>query len=153
MIGCKKRDTENILYEIVSLIILFEVNRCINTSMKKTFTIMIPIHRGNLDLANECLKHLLDNSDIRIVCIDDFGRDDEYIQSDRISFIHNTFKERQPLVKLWNQCIKACPTDNVIIASWRQRPTRAHFTLIEKKLRERYGMVTFDGLHFFSFNK
>ncbi len=114
---------------------------------------MIPLHRGNLDLSNTCLKHLLDNSDLNIVVIDDFGNDEEYVQNSRISFIHNAFKDRRSLAQLWNQCIKACPTDNVIIASWRQRPTSYHFKLIKEKLQDEYGMVTFDGLHFFGFNK
>lgn len=114
---------------------------------------MIPVHRGNIPLANECLNSLLNNSDLNIICIDDFGNDKDYVQNERIKFIHNSFTERQPLVKIWNQCIKECPTDNVIIASWRQRPTPEHFRLIEEKLTEGYGMVTFDELHFFGFNK
>ena len=114
---------------------------------------MLPVHRSNLPLANECLKSLLQNSDLNIICIDDFGNDSDYIQDERITFIHNTIEGRQPLVKIWNQCIKECPTDNVIIASWRQRPTPEHFKTIEEKLNNGYGLVTFDGLHFFGLNK
>lgn len=114
---------------------------------------MIPLHRDNLEFGNECLTHLLNASNLPIIVIDDFGNNDDYIHSERISFIHNTFKERRSLAQLWNQCIKECPTDNVIIASWRQRPTPNHFRIIKEKLNDRYGMVTFDGLHFFSFNK
>lgn len=114
---------------------------------------MLPVHRGNIPLANEALKCLLESSNYNIICIDDFGNDSDYINNERITFIHNTFSERQPLVKIWNQCIKECPTDNVIIASWRQRPTPEHFNIIETFLNDRYGMVTFDGLHFFAFNK
>lgn len=121
--------------------------------MLDDFTIMLPVHRGNIPFANECLTHLLNNSNLNIVCVDDFGNDDDYIKSNRISFLHNTFPDRQPLVKIWNQCIKICPTDNIIIASWRQRPTPTHFNLIFDKINEGYGMVAFDGLHFFSFNK
>jgi len=121
--------------------------------MKDKITIMLPVHRGNIPLANEALKCLLNSSNYNIICIDDFGNDSDYINDERITFIHNTFSERQPLVKIWNQCIKECPTDNVIIASWRQRPTPEHFSIIEKMLNDRYAMVTFDGLHFFGFNK
>lgn len=115
---------------------------------------MLPVHRSNIPLANEALKCLLNNSDLNIICIDDFGHDSDYVNDDRIKFIHNTnTTERQPLVKIWNQCIKECPTDNVIITSWRQRPTNEHFNIINEKLNDRFGMVTFDGLHFFGFNK
>lgn len=114
---------------------------------------MLPVHRSNLLLANTCLRHLLENSNYNIIVIDDFGKDEEYIQDSRISFIHNSFKYRQPLVKIWNQCIKECPTENIIIASWRQRPNKKHFDLIEQKLMEGFGLVAFDGLHFFAFNK
>jgi len=121
--------------------------------MKDKITIMLPVHRSNIPLANEALKCLLESSNYNIICIDDFGVDSDYINDERITFIHNTFTERQPLVKIWNQCIKECPTDNVIIASWRQRPTPEHFNTIEKMLNDNYAMVTFDGLHFFGFNK
>lgn len=121
--------------------------------MKNDTTIMLPVHRSNIPFANECIKHLLDNSDLGIVCIDDFGKDEDYIKNDRLSFIHNTFTDRQSLVKIWNQCIKECPTDNVIIASWRQRPTIDTFDVIRNRLNDGYGLVTFDGLHFFGINK
>lgn len=121
--------------------------------MKEDITIMLPVHLSNIPLANECLNHLLNNSDLNIIVIDDFGKDEFYIQNDRIKFIHNTFTERQPLVKIWNQCIKECPTDNVIMAAWRQRPSREIFETINQKLKEGYGSVIFDGLHFFAFNK
>jgi len=100
------------------------------------FTIMLPVHKSNLPLANSCIKHLLDNCNHRIIIIDDFGKDGEYISDSRLSFIHNQFPDRQPLVKIWNQCLKQCPTDNVIIASWRQRPAEYHFSLIRDKLKE-----------------
>lgn len=116
-------------------------------------TIMLPVHRSNIPFANECIKHLLTVCDYNIIVIDDFGKDDEYISDNRISFIHNSFQERQPLVKIWNQCIRECPTNNLIIASWRPRPEPKHFLEITYQLRERYGMVAFDGLHFFAFNK
>lgn len=121
--------------------------------MKENFTIMLPVNRNNLKLANNCINHLLENSDINIIVIDDNGHDHDYIINERVSFIHNQTTERQPLVKIWNQCIKECPTENVIIASWRQRPNKIHFEKIKEKLNEGYGMVTFDELHFFSFNK
>lgn len=117
------------------------------------FTIMLPVHRSNLALANDCIQNLLDTSDLPIICIDDFGNDNEYIKNNRLSFIHNTYSERQPLVKIWNQCIKECPTNNVIIASWRQRPSVDTFKTIYDKTNEGYGLITFDGLHFFCINK
>ena len=44
------------------------------------FTIMLPVHRSNLALANDCIQNLLDTSDLPIICIDDFGNDNEYIK-------------------------------------------------------------------------
>ncbi len=114
---------------------------------------MLPVHRGNLIFANKCINHLLLNCDLNIIVIDDNGFDEDYIQNERISFIHNNTTKRQPLVKIWNQCIKECPTEYVIIASWRQRPTKEHFDIIEEKLNDNYGLVSFDGLHFFGFDK
>jgi hypothetical protein len=121
--------------------------------MKDEFTIMLPVSRTNLGLANRCISHLLNNCDLNIIVIDEHGNDDDYIKSDRVSFIHNSFTSRPPLVKIWNQCIKECPTEYVILASWRQRPTPDHFKIIDEKLKEGYGCVFFDDLHFFSFSK
>lgn len=121
--------------------------------MKDKYTIMLPVHRSNIELANRCLTNLLKTSDLNIILIDDFGIDNDYINNPRIKFIHNSFEHRQPLVKIWNQCIKECPTEYVIIASWRQRPTKEHFITIEEKLLSGYGLVAFDGLHFFAFSK
>jgi hypothetical protein len=121
--------------------------------MKEKFTIMLPVNRNNLKLANNCINHLLKNCDLNIIVIDDNGFDEDYVIDSRITYLHNNTTERQPLVKIWNQCIKECPTENVIIASWRQRPNNEHFEIIDQKLKEGYGMVTFDELHFFSFSK
>lgn len=122
--------------------------------MKDNFTIMLPINRSNLPLANQCIQHLLDNSELNIVVIDENGNDTDYVKSDRISFIHEQLSEgRRPLVKIWNQCIKSCPTEYVIVASWRQRPTPDHFKTIDEKLNEGYGFVCFDSLHFYSLSK
>ena len=114
---------------------------------------MLPVHRSNIPLAKECLIHLLNNSEYPIICIDELGRDEDYIIDSRINYIHNNITQRRSLVQIWNQCVKDCPTDNVIIASWRQRPTRETFKIIEEKLNDGYGLVTFDGLHFFGLNK
>lgn len=114
---------------------------------------MLPVHRSNLKLANSCIKHILENCDFNIIVIDDFGNDSDYIQNDRVSFVHNTFTERQPLAAIWNQCIELCPTDNVIIYSWRQRLSKAQFDSIPIKLEEGFAAATFDGLHVFGFNK
>lgn len=121
--------------------------------MKDKYTIMLPVHRGNLSLSNKCIQHLLDNCDLNIIVIDDNGSDEDYINNPRVSFIHNKTTERLPLVKIWNQCIKECPTEYVIIASWRQRPSVDHFKIINDKLSSGFGLVSFDGLHFFSFSK
>ena len=119
----------------------------------KDITVMLPVHRSNLILANNCIKHILDNSDYKIVVIDDFGSDYEYFYSRRISFIHNQIPYRQPLSVIWNQCIKECPTDNVIIYSWRQRLNQEQFQIIPEKLAEGYAAVSFDGIHVFGFHK
>lgn len=120
--------------------------------MKGKFTIMLPVHKRFPSMTIECLKCLLEESNLNIVCLVDSDDTNKYFEDERISFIYNKIK-KPPLVKLWNQCIKECPTDNVIIASWRQRPTKKHFEIIERKLKEGYGIVTFDGLHFFGLNK
>ena len=114
---------------------------------------MLPVHRGNLTLANNCIRHILDHCEFNIVVIDDFGSDSDYIQNERISFVHNTFENRQPLAAIWNQCIEMCPTDNVIIYSWRQRLTKEQFNSIPDCLSKGFAAVTFDGLHVFGFNK
>lgn len=119
----------------------------------KDFTVMLPVHRGNLTLANNCIKHILENSDYNIVVIDDFGSDSEYISDERIKFIHNQDPSRQPLAAIWNQCIEECPTDYVIIYSWRQRLSREQFESIPQRLGEGYAAVTFEGLHVFGFHK
>lgn len=84
--------------------------------------------------------------------MDEHGRDEDYYSDSRVSYIHND-GGRPPLVKIWNRCIEACPTDHVIITSWRQRPTPEHFQIIEEKLANGYGMVAFDGMHMFAFHK
>jgi hypothetical protein len=119
----------------------------------ENFTIMLPVNNKNLAFANSAISHLLKTTDIKIIVVDDNGVDDDYIQHPNLSYIHVQSDSRRPLVKIWNQCIKDCPTENVIIASWRQRPTKSHFVTIEEKLSEGYGLVTFDELHFFAFNK
>jgi len=117
------------------------------------FTIMLPVHRGNIPLANSCITHLLNNCDLNIIVVDDNGFDDDYVKNDRVSFIHKKTNQREPLVKIWNDCIKDCPTEYVIIASWRQRPSKEHFEIISEKLNDGHGLVSFDGLHFFGFSK
>ena len=119
----------------------------------ENFTIMLPVNNKNLPFANKAIKHLLDNTDIKIIVVDDNGSDNDYIQHSNLSFIHVQSEKRRPLVKIWNQCIKDCPTENVIIASWRQRPSKHHFDVIKEKLNDGYGLVAFDELHFFAFNK
>lgn len=116
------------------------------------FTIMLPVSRQNLVLANNCIRHLLQNSPYNIIVLDEYGNDAEYIQDSRVKYIHFT-GERPSLVKLWNRCIENCPTDYVIITSWRQRPNLWHFQTIEEKLDQGFGMVAFDGMHMFAFHK
>ena len=50
---------------------------------------MLPVHRGNLPLANKCLSHLLENCDYDIIVVDENGNDQEYIQNERIKFTLN----------------------------------------------------------------
>jgi len=119
----------------------------------ENYTIMLPVNSNNLPFANQAITHLVNNCDLKIIVVDDNGKDEDYIQHENVSFIHVESTERRPLVKIWNHCIKNCPTDYVIIASWRQRPTIEHFNTIKEKLDEGYGLVTFDGLHFFGFHK
>jgi hypothetical protein len=115
---------------------------------------MLPVAR-NLELSNRCISHLLQVTDIPIIVIDDFGKDTDYIDhgNPQLKFIHNEFKEKQGLVRMWNQCIRECPTENVIIASWRPRPTPEHFIKIHDKLKDGFAFVALDALHFFAFNK
>lgn len=121
--------------------------------MKDKFTIMLPVSRTNLPLANACITHLINTTNINIIVVDDNGNDSEYISHPNVSFIHTQTSERRALVKIWNQCIRECPTEYVILASWRQRPTPEHFKVIEEKLNEGFGVVCFDSLHFFAFSK
>jgi hypothetical protein len=116
------------------------------------FTIVLPVAK-NLELSNQCIKHMLENSNLNILVIDDYGKDEDYIKDSRLSFIHNTFTERQSLVKIWNQCTVKCPTEYIILSSWRERPEPKHFKLIEEKLSEGYAMVALQSLHFFAFSK
>lgn len=120
---------------------------------KNDYTIMLPVHRSNIQLSKNCINNLLQNSDLDIIVIDDNGKDEDYVINERVKYIHNNTEERQPLVKIWNQCIKECPTEYVIIASWRQRPTKEHFSLIFEKINEGFGLVAFDGIHFFCVGK
>jgi hypothetical protein len=119
----------------------------------ENYTIMLPVNSNNLPFANKAIKHLIENTEIKIIVVDDNGQDDFYIQHPNVSFIHVISEKRRPLVQIWNQCIKDCPTENVIIASWRQRPNKSHFDTINEKLNDGYGLVAFDELHFFAFNK
>ena len=120
--------------------------------MNNTYTIMLPV-ANNLPLANECINHLLSVTDIPIIVIDDGGVDENYPKSDQLKFIHNTITERPGLAKIWNQCIRECPTEYVIIASWRPRPDACIFDKIKQKLDEGFGLVAMETLHFFAFSK
>jgi hypothetical protein len=114
---------------------------------------MLPVSRHNLPLANECIQHLLDNCDLNIIVIDENGNDAEYINHDRIKFIHNQTNVRPGLCKLWNQCIKECPTEYPILVAWRCRPSRADFELMKEKIEQGFACVLFPDLHFFTFSK
>jgi hypothetical protein len=119
----------------------------------ENFTVMLPVDCRNLSFANKAISHLIDNCDLKIIVVDDNGKDEDYIKHPNVSHIHVNSTGRRPLVKIWNECIKACPTDYVIIASWRQRPEKSHFETMKQKLDEGYGLATFDELHFFGFHK
>ena len=56
--------------------------------MKENFTIMLPVNRNNLKLANNCINHLLENSDINIIVIDDNGHD-HHVVHDKFHGYHN----------------------------------------------------------------
>ena len=120
--------------------------------MSTNYTIMLPV-ANNLELANDCIKHLLRVSPFNIIVVDDFGKDENYVQNARLQFIHLKPESRYGLSKLWNICIKACPTQRIIMASWRPRPTPEHFEKIHKYLDDNYGMVALETLHFFARDK
>lgn len=116
------------------------------------YTIMLPV-ANNLPLANECIEHLLKVCDFRIIVVDDFGNDSDYIQNPRLSFIHINPPHRYGLGKIWNICIKECPSERIILASWRPRPEPRHFEIIDKYLNDGFGMVALETLHFFALPK
>lgn len=121
--------------------------------MKSQYTIMLPVNRKNLPLANECLAHMLSVCDLNIVVLDENGVDSDYIESERISFIHNQTDTRPSLVAIWNQCIKECPTEYPIIVAWRCRPQPVHFETMKRKIDEGFAFVCMQDLHFFTFSK
>ena len=116
------------------------------------YTIMLPVAK-NLDLANECIAHLLKVSPYKICVVDDFGIDTDYVQHDKLNFIHLQPEKRYGLGKIWNICIKLCPTERIIMASWRPRPEPHHFEIIDTYLNSGFGMVALETLHFFALPK
>lgn len=120
--------------------------------MKGQYTIMLPV-ANNLPLANDCINHLLSICDLPIIVVDDHGKDSDYPDNPRLSFIHLQPTSRLGLSKIWNRCIKECPTRRVIIASWRPRPTAQDILNIHALLEMGYGLVALQTLHFFAFDK
>jgi hypothetical protein len=104
------------------------------------------------DLTLECINHLARQSKFDIIVIYDNGDHSEVkIDDPKIKFIKN--KTAKGLSSLWNMCIRECPTEYVIIASWRPRPLKYHFELMDTKLSEGYAVVALCTMHFFAFSK
>lgn len=115
------------------------------------FTIVLPVLDLDHPIATEGINHLLNNSYHNLIVL--YERGNQTLTSNRLTYFHWDVNTRPALVQIWNKCIEICPTDNIIITSWRQRPTLDHFKIIDEKLSEGFGMVAFDGMHMFAFNK
>lgn len=115
------------------------------------YTVIIPT-RNNLDYANKSIKCVLNNSDCRIILLDDHsGSILEYYRNERVNLVFNT--QKQSLSQLWNQGILLSRTDNIIIMSHRSRPEGTSFTKLNELLQKKYSFVGLKGFHFFGFNK
>jgi len=114
-------------------------------------SVIIPT-RNNLDYANRAVNCVLNNSNCRVILIDDHsGPILNYFRNERVNIIFNTYK--QSLAQLWNQGILASRTDNVIIMSHRSRPEKQAFYKFFELLNRKYSFVGIKGFHFFGFNK
>ena len=54
----------------------------------ENYTIMLPVNSNNLPFANQAITHLVNNCDLKIIVVDDNGKDEDYIQHENVSFIH-----------------------------------------------------------------
>jgi len=115
-------------------------------------TIVLPVLKVD-DFAVDCIEHLLSVCDLDVLVICEEEPATPLNKNKRLTFFLNEVEEKQSLVKLWNTCIKKCPSEYVIIPSWRCRPTEDDFALIEEKINEGYGMVDLAALHFFCIGK
>lgn len=117
------------------------------------FTLMLPVSRQNISLANECISHLLDCCDLPIVVIDENGQDSDYISNIRIKYVHTLSSRRPSLTRIWNRCITECPTEYPITVAWRCRPTYDDLKLMDDKISQGFGLVALQDLHFFCYGK
>ena len=119
---------------------------------KLQFTIGLPC-RNRVKFCNEALKLMLKNSNYPIIVIDDNSDmpDAKYLKDKRITIIYNT--KKTGIAHLWNMLIKASQTENVIICSDKIRMTKKDFELIDKKLKQGYGVVTTNLFHILAFSK
>jgi len=116
------------------------------------FTIAFPC-RNRINLANQAIQCMLDNSSYPIIVIDDCSDnpDDDYVSNFRVNVIYNRTKKN--LVRLFNQCIRESGTEYVILACDKIRPQRKDFDLIEDKLKQGFACVFLCLLHFFGFSR
>lgn len=113
-------------------------------------TILLPI-ANNLNLSNDCISHLIEHSPCKIIVLYDYHEESDYIQHEKVSYVRND--DAKGLVRIWNKCIKICPTEYVVLIGWRSRPTIKDFNKMFEKLNEGFGMVALKSLHFFAFSK
>ena len=113
-------------------------------------TILLPI-ANNLNLSNECIQHLIDHSPCKVIVFFDYHNESDYIKHEKITYVRNA--GAKGLVNIWNECIKICPTEYVVLQGWRSRPTIDDFQRMFLKLNEGFGMVALKALHFFAFSK
>lgn len=113
-------------------------------------TILLPI-ANNLELANDCINHLINNSPCLITVLYDYHNESDYIQHPKVTYVKN--QDAKGLVRIWNKCIDICPTEYVVLIGWRSRPSKKDFDKMFSKLNEGFGMVALKSLHFFAFSK
>ncbi len=116
------------------------------------FTIGMPV-RNRISVANDAIQLCLKNSPYEILIIDDVSDnpDASYINDSRVKIIYN--KEKQNIVKTWNQILRESTTDNVIFACDKIRPKVSDFKIIEENISKGFGCVATCLLHFFGVNK
>jgi hypothetical protein len=113
-------------------------------------TLLLPI-ANNIQLSNQCIRHMIDNSQCNLIVLYDYNNESDYIKHEKVRYVKND--SAKGLVSIWNKCIEICPTEYLILTGWRSRPKSEEFTKLFDKLNDGFGMVALKELHFFGFSK